>query len=87
MNTCYPAIIRPVEARVDIKNSSGVRILTLTSLKDGTFTVHLAPGTYFLSGVPIGSSVHGEIGLTRVDVRPLRYEDLTLEVLALAVSQ
>jgi hypothetical protein len=86
-NACYPPIINPVRARVVINNVRGVQLATVVCLSDGTFSVNLAPGTYLLSGESLGSGQNGQIGITRVDVRPLRYEDLTLEMRSLAAPQ
>jgi hypothetical protein len=84
---CYPPVIQPAQARIDVENAGGAKVASVVSSKDGTFIVQLTPGTYYLSGVTLGAARQGEIGVTRVDVRPVRYEELTLEIVPAAVSQ
>ena len=51
-----PCPPRPMAATVVVRNNQGADITRFQSGADGRFKVGLAPGTYTLVGLPIGSS-------------------------------
>ncbi len=55
-----PCPPRPMQATIDIRDSSGKQVATVASGSDGQFQVDLLPGTYTLKGV-----THGSAGLPR----------------------
>ena len=51
-----PCPPRPVAATVVVRNAQGAEVKRFQSAGDGSFKVDLAPGSYTLVGLPIGSS-------------------------------
>lgn len=51
-----PCPPRPIAANVVVRSSQGTEVKRFQSGSDGRFKVDLAPGTYTLVGLPIGSS-------------------------------
>lgn len=51
-----PCPPHPIAATVVVRNTQGAEVKRFHSAGDGRFKVDLAPGTYTLLGLPIGSS-------------------------------
>jgi len=74
-----PCPAHPLSTTVVVRNRSGAEVARVHSGADGRFKVDLAPGTYTLVGVTVGSSFLPRPIPTSVTVSPGTYVSVTVE--------
>src|SRR3989442_7042125 len=74
-----PCPPHPLATMVIVRNSGGAELARVQSGADGRFKVDLAPGTYTLVGVTVGSSFLPRPIPTSVTVSPGTYVSVTVE--------
>ena len=74
-----PCPPRPVAATVVVRNAQGAEVKRFQSAGDGSFKVDLAPGSYTLVGLPIGSSFLPRPIPTTATVAEGRYTTVDVE--------
>ena len=83
----YPALFGPVRARIVVTNFARVRVATIETGNDGSFSTNLSPGVYYVAGESIDKSHPGDIYPITVTVRPLTFGEVDLNLHGLAQSE
>jgi hypothetical protein len=74
-----PCPARPLAATVVVRDHHGAEVTRVHSGSDGRFSVPLAPGTYTLVGLTVGSSLLPRPIPTSASVTPGHYTVVTVE--------
>jgi hypothetical protein len=61
-----------------VENFAHMRVASAQSQRDGSFTINLSPGTYFIEAQSLEPGYPGSSGPMAIQVRPLGYSMVQL---------